>query len=155
LEPWGSHPALDPLYSGRSVQTQHHGFEMSRMDKIRSIVDWQDALDLINVCTSRESGGTNCGSCEKCLRTRVQLLACGALANAGAFAGSEVDPSELRNTIAPNRYSLQCFTDALEPLRQMGRHDLVDAIEHFVDRSERDNAFKRLLRKISKRLPVR
>src|SRR6185312_10304747 len=97
LVPWGSHPQLDPFYSSQHVRISHDGVELSRLQKVETLRGWPAALDRMYVCTSNVSQGENCGSCEKCVRTRVHLLIAGLLADAGAFAGGDVSESEIRS----------------------------------------------------------
>lgn len=148
LSPWGSHPAIDPFFSGNSLRINHHGLELSRLQKTRQIADWQLALDLINVCVARESGGKNCGVCEKCVRTRLALLACGALAKSHAFTGDNVLPSEIDSVHAASHYAQQCYIDTKEPLINMGRDDLVEAIDRLVRRSNRSRIVRLINRKL-------
>ena len=86
VEPWGSHPLLDPLWSSRRVALQSEGYWANRQRKIEAIAGHQLALDHLVVCYRRRaSGSLNCGNCEKCLRTMIGLLACGALERCPAF----------------------------------------------------------------------
>lgn len=75
LHPWGSHPLLDPLWSTEAVQIVHDGGE-SRMDKLRTLVQYPEALARLRVCWENP-GDYNCGLCEKCIRTMLGLRALG------------------------------------------------------------------------------
>jgi hypothetical protein len=75
LHPWGSHPLLDPLWSTEAVQIVHDGGE-TRMDKLRLLVQYPEALARLRVCWEN-LGNYNCGLCEKCLRTMLGLRALG------------------------------------------------------------------------------
>lgn len=79
--PWGSHPALDPLWSTERVSIIHDGCEARRVDKTRFIAQFPVVTDTLRVCTYRPLSGSiyNCGLCEKCLRTMVGLHIAGAL----------------------------------------------------------------------------
>jgi hypothetical protein len=128
LVPWGSHPALDPLYSSQHVRLSHDGVELSRLQKVRQLRDWPAALDCMYVCTSDTSGGRNCGRCEKCVRTKLHLLVAGALARAGAFEDDDVTADEVRNIRIKSEYARICYEEALPGLRQIGRTDLEEAV---------------------------
>jgi hypothetical protein len=39
LEPWGSHPLLDPYYSSAHFQVIHHGLDMTRLEKTRLVAN--------------------------------------------------------------------------------------------------------------------
>lgn len=62
LEPHGSHPLVEPNCSSEGLTIKHYGIHQSRLDKIRVLADWPLALDMMNVCTSRNSGGKNCAA---------------------------------------------------------------------------------------------
>jgi len=82
LDPWGSHPLLDPLWSTESVQIVHDGGE-TRMAKLRVVVQYPEVSSLLRVCTEYQ-GDFNCGLCEKCIRTMLGLRALG-VARCAAF----------------------------------------------------------------------
>ncbi len=75
LHPWGSHPLLDPLWSTEAVQIVHDGGE-TRMDKLRTLVQFPEALARLRVCWEN-LGSYNCCHCEKCVRTMLGLRALG------------------------------------------------------------------------------
>jgi hypothetical protein len=75
LHPWGSHPLLDPLWSTEAVRIVHDGGE-TRMDKLRVLVQYPEALSRLRVCWEN-LGEYNCGLCEKCVRTMLGLRALG------------------------------------------------------------------------------
>lgn len=60
--PWGSHPALDPLYGSACLAVEHHGL-VSRFDKIALILDDQVLMRHLRVCNRERR---NCGYCDKC-----------------------------------------------------------------------------------------
>lgn len=138
LVPWGSHAQVDPYYSSQHVRILHDGIEQSRLQKVEVLRDWPAALEHMYVCTSNRSQGENCGTCEKCIRTRVHLLVVGALAEAGAFPGDDIDAREIRSTRIGTEYARLCFEEALPGLRRLGRTDLVAAVEHVVNQFVRE-----------------
>jgi hypothetical protein len=75
LHSWGSHPLLDPLWSSETLQIIHDGGE-TRMDKLRLLVQYPEALTRLRVCWEN-LGDYNCGHCEKCIRTMLGLRALG------------------------------------------------------------------------------
>ncbi|HYZ39442.1 MAG TPA: hypothetical protein VE687_02325, partial [Stellaceae bacterium] len=97
--PAGSHAAVDRLYSTQRVTVVHDGSRFSRLDKVRELAGWPAALDALRVCPVSLPGRTNCGQCEKCLRTRLELLAAGVEETA-AF-GPSLTPSELWDEAVP------------------------------------------------------
>ena len=75
-----SNPLTDNQVRFANAQVIHDGFEFSRQDKVRNIVEYvratADPLS-VHVCWESQSGG-NCCRCEKCYRTMVGLIAEGA-----------------------------------------------------------------------------
>jgi hypothetical protein len=76
LVPIGSHPLTDPLWSNECVQIVHDGREARRVDKLRAIAPYAEALANLRVCENDIN--VNCGRCGKCLRTMVALRFLGA-----------------------------------------------------------------------------
>jgi hypothetical protein len=75
LIPWGSTPATDYLLSTPLMRFVHDGAAFSRTEKIIEIAKNPTAAESIQVCWM--SAHDNCGSCGKCLRTRLNFLAAG------------------------------------------------------------------------------
>lgn len=93
--PLGSHPELDPLFSTEATEVVHHG-DPVRLDKIRRVAESDIAMQTLRVCPHSKSEG-NCGVCEKCMRTKVELHAVGALDRCSAF-DRDVDPARVAAT---------------------------------------------------------
>lgn len=79
IDPWGSHPDLDPSWSSSSVQFIHDSTEVSRPEKAAGIAHSKAALDNLHVCWTNYGNTYNCGKCEKCVRTMINLHIAGAL----------------------------------------------------------------------------
>lgn len=77
--PWGSHPALDHLWSSERVRFVHDGASMTRFARTEEISRSDVALQHLRVCWQNPDGAYNCGRCPKCLRTMIALRVCGAL----------------------------------------------------------------------------
>src|SRR5215213_4626174 len=75
----GSHPLLDPLWSTDLTRFVHDGCEATRVDKSAYISNSETAMRLLRVCWSNPSSAYNCGRCEKCRWTMLNLHAAGAL----------------------------------------------------------------------------
>ncbi len=90
--PWGSSLALDGHWSTESTTFVHDGTEATRINKVISqIAQSPLALEHLRVCYENESGAYNCGKCDKCLRTMVNLYVAGALENSKTFP-HHIDP---------------------------------------------------------------
>ena len=86
LFPWGSHPLTDPLISTDAVPFIHDGCEASRTNKVLWQVAKSDiALDYLRVCWRNRFGKYNCGECEKCIRTMINLEVAGVLSKCKTF----------------------------------------------------------------------
>lgn len=77
LEPWGSHPIIDPLMSSGSFRIIHDGAGFNRSEKIKLISNWAVGIKNLRVCWAGDKKDSNCGVCEKCLRTRLNFLLAG------------------------------------------------------------------------------
>lgn len=75
--PWGSHPMTDPLLSSGSFRIIHDGAGFSRSEKVKFLSDWEIGMKNLRVCWEGELKGSNCGKCEKCIRTRLNFLLAG------------------------------------------------------------------------------
>lgn len=143
LEPWGSHPLLDPLYSTNNLQIRHENAALSRLEKTKLVGEWDIALKQLRVCNEKASyrkGNYNCGNCEKCVRTMTAFLALGMLDRVATFKEKNVTKEKLVKTChLSDAYEVSCYRELIEPLKKIGRHDLVEGIEQIIHRYyERD-----------------
>jgi len=84
--PSGSHPLLDPLWSTESVGIVNDGAEATRIQKIQWQIARSDvALRHLRVCWENQDSDYNCGRCEKCIRTMVNLEIAGVLKQCLSF----------------------------------------------------------------------
>jgi bacterioferritin-associated ferredoxin len=67
----------DPLLSSLSFAIVHDGAEQHRVGKARALAAWPEALRNLRVCWAGRSADTNCGRCEKCVRTILEFRAAG------------------------------------------------------------------------------
>lgn len=105
-EPWGSSPMIDEAVRLGPLSVVHDGYESSRQTKLREVQEIARArgipLPPLRVCYANPSGdGTNCGRCEKCLRTVVGLmLEDGDLAASGFTESAAVYVARVRRKFA-------------------------------------------------------
>ncbi len=78
LEGLGSHPLLDPWWSGERLAVEHVGADATRVDKLRVLTASEPARRHLRVCWENRDGRYNCGMCEKCVRTGVAVRLAGA-----------------------------------------------------------------------------
>lgn len=75
--PWGSNPLTDPLLSTQAFRIVHDGTSCDRLEKIKGISQWPEALQNLRVCWQGQQLDRNCGRCEKCIRTILIFRALG------------------------------------------------------------------------------
>lgn len=127
LSPIGSNPAVDVQYSSQRVHVVHEGVRFSRLQKIRELLEWPLAIDSLRVCARGGRSEYNCGTCEKCLRTRLELLAVGCL-RSKAFGDTLFDAALLDEIDICNDYQAACYRDAARVLADGPHRALAGAI---------------------------
>ena len=127
--PIGSHPAVDGLFSSQRVTIVHDGARYSRFQKVRELASWPAALAALRVCPGDPGNELNCGVCEKCLRTRLELLAAGV--EETAALGPSLTPVELwdERVLGPVADRAITYEDLLPPLRARGLEALCHVLE--------------------------
>lgn len=138
VKPHGSHPLLDPCFGSSDMRIRHDGITMTRLDKTRLIAEWDTALRNIKVCGPNWPG-RNCGQCEKCIRTMLELLAVGVLDRSKAFpAGAITEELVARVHIKKSAFGYTIdddYLELIEPLKRVGRPDLAHAVGQVVRRA--------------------
>ena len=72
--PWGNNRIVASLIGTPGFHIHYLGAEVGRSKKVRSIIaDSRPLIEHVSVCYSDSSSGGNCGKCEKCLRTRLNI----------------------------------------------------------------------------------
>lgn len=156
LRPWGSHPALDRLWSSSRVTIEHDSVEWTRAQKVSEIADWPVAMRHLRVCYQNVEGAYNCCRCEKCIRTMLALHGLSRLDGAVTFP-RRLDLDDVRGMSL--RPSQRVFArENLALLREHGKDDMADALQSALLRSVRTQItgavpkpLKRALRRLSPR----
>ncbi|MBI4387421.1 MAG: hypothetical protein HY582_00055 [Candidatus Omnitrophica bacterium] len=129
LEPHGSHVLLDPLWSIENTEIVHDGCEATRVEKVVRIAESHVALDYLRVCYENRNGAYNCGICEKCLRTMLNLQAVGALKKCKTLPHT-FDLSRISWIEMPNERVRLCTQETLQVLKKdKNNHLIVEAVE--------------------------
>jgi len=68
---WGSTPLTDQMFSSRSFEIVHDGGNAPRTKKIKTIADWPEAMESLQVCNNAWQHDRNCSRCGKCIRTAL------------------------------------------------------------------------------------
>ena len=128
LGPCGSHPLLDPNYSSLDLRIHHRDVELTRIDKLRVVSQWEPGFQNFRVCLANVEDRLNCGKCEKCVRTMLGLLGIDALHKTRAFVEDDVTPDMLDAFKITIRHRDPFYREVLPLLEKQGRTDLTDKI---------------------------
>lgn len=104
LFPWGSTPITDHLLSGDQMRLVLDGTAYNRTEKLAIIAAYPTVLKTLKVCWEGDDPARNCGRCEKCIRTKMNLLAIG-IGNAPCFE-EPLNPSQITDMNIRNRIQL-------------------------------------------------
>lgn len=72
--PWGSNPATNHLLSG-AFRIHSEGAGFTRTERVRYIASHPEFAAGLRVCWEGPATGSNCGKCEKCVRTKLNFMA--------------------------------------------------------------------------------
>lgn len=117
---WGSHLQLDPLYSTETLSLIHDGANATRVEKVAAIAGDRLVQQTLRVCN--KAGAYNCGRCEKCLRTMINLRLAGALDNFATF-GRGLRLNEVRLIHVRDENKASYLSENLTALRAKGVDD--------------------------------
>ncbi len=129
---WGSHLSLDPLYSTETLSLIHDGASATRVEKVAAIAEDRLVQQTLRVCN--KGRGYNCGRCEKCLRTMINLRVAGALDKIATF-DRDLRLNEVRLIHVRDENKASFVSENLAALRAKGLDDalafaLNDALNH-------------------------
>jgi len=77
FRPCGSTPVQDWMASSKAMAIRHDGAGFSRTEKVTELAKWPSAIDNMRVCYRGAAHDRNCGRCEKCIRTALNLRLAG------------------------------------------------------------------------------
>jgi hypothetical protein len=145
LDPCGSHPLLDPLWSTERVEFVHDGAEASRNEKVAYLKTRPGSLRHLRVCWENPGSSFNCGRCEKCIRTMINLQTAGALQEAPVFDAA-LDTARVAAMKIPMDLVLFHVEENLRVLRNgSGDPRLIEALETSIGRYRSERALKELM----------
>lgn len=85
-EVWGNNSLTNRMLSGASFPIYECGGGYTRTQKVATIARFPQVQSHLRVCWERPELGRNCGVCEKCVRTQLNLMAAG-YSSVPAFPG--------------------------------------------------------------------
>jgi len=120
-KPWGSTPLSDPHLGGAGFTVRDDGGEASRIEKIKLISQWPEAMENLRVCFNNPGNASNCCLCEKCTRTILafRIAAHGHGHLPPAFA-HDADNRQIRRTRFLIAVSMDLWNELLEEAARAG-----------------------------------
>ncbi|OJU14735.1 MAG: hypothetical protein BGN84_09010 [Afipia sp. 62-7] len=74
---YGSHMVTNHLLGSQNFPIISTGGTHTRLERVREIGKHGFLADRLRVCYQDHAAGVNCGHCEKCIRTQLEMQACG------------------------------------------------------------------------------
>ncbi|MCE2570305.1 hypothetical protein [Motilimonas eburnea] len=109
--PRGSHPLLNKYFSSSFLTSQGLLEAYTRLEKYAFFEGVPDAIGYLRVCHSPPTNSqyTNCGQCEKCVRTKLELLVNGYLEQGTNFADQAITVQHLQQIQLSNILELEYY----------------------------------------------
>ena len=98
LIPFASNPVTDHLLGSDQMEVLLDGSSHTRNEKVAAIADWKEGCDNLRVCWQGELKDSNCGTCEKCLRTMVNF-ALNKLPIPECFPNREIETADFSTVV--------------------------------------------------------
>lgn len=112
--PHGSHIDLDETWSSDAVKLVHHGIERNRLEKVvNSVSKDKFALDNLNVCYKNIGNNLNCGICNKCIITKLELYVANKL-NDSNFVNKNLSEEDVRSLLVLDKV-MYAFVKEITP----------------------------------------
>ena len=112
------------------------------------LTDWPVGYHHIRVCQNDNTGGSNCGTCEKCIRTQLMLEALGKLKGCGSFPKDTIDPELVQYL---ETYDMLYCTDQVHNDEKLFTYGKVAELLEKRERYDLSKPLKEILSKLSKR----
>jgi hypothetical protein len=112
--PFGSNMAINHLLGNAWFPVVSTGGTHCRLERVRHLTAHPVLLDSIRVCYQADAGGANCGRCEKCVRTQLELRSVGVHAPAAFDEPAAIDRLDAIEAKRPG--VLQHFDDIVAAL---------------------------------------
>lgn len=143
-EPWGSSYYIDPRWSTESLKIIHDLDWRTRMEKVRDFIAKSDvALKYLRVCWRNTA--YNCGVCDKCLETMIDLRISNVLHHAKTFP-SKLDLSKVSKIHSTPYTNQEYFIQDIEFLTKTGQDpELLSALKQSVHMSLNPNRKRRFI----------
>lgn len=145
LRPWGSSPITDHLLASGTFTVIHDGASHTRTQKVLALSEWPAGFESLRVCWEGEAKETNCGKCEKCVRTMLNIAA-NNLPIPACFPSRVIIADDVKNIDIKNEVIRGEWRQILETAKRNGiAADWVALVEKKLG----PYRFKKLARKIN------
>lgn len=135
LGPFGSNPALDPLFATEAVGLEYDSPALGRVQKGLWIArERPDLLAQLKVCF--ENRPDNCGRCPKCVLTMATLVAAGKLGEADQFP-AELSPAAVAHLHARSVQPRVEMAELMRALATAGEVELLGLVRDLMARPQR------------------
>ena len=134
LIPWGSTPLTDPMLGSLDFPLFHEGDSATRLDKVRTLCDWPEALEHLRFCWQLDPPDGNCGRCMKCVLTALEFRCAGV--EPGCFARPVTDDViiEALGRYEPDAFGDIFFREVLDAALAQGMTDpWIPSLQRVVD----------------------
>jgi hypothetical protein len=147
--PWGSNPISNIYLSSGGFPIHSDGAELTRIQKVDLLTHWPEAKKYLRVCWAGEQLGSNCGKCEKCVRTQLEFMALGAV-DLSCF-DYEIRRGDVENMVISNEIQKSYLVEVLELARKRGVSawwvcELENVVKRYESRGEQPGLKKNTLR---------
>ena len=127
-----STPITDPLYSTSTSTVIHYGTKYSRIDKTNFVSAHDHLLPYMKVCANSRSE-KNCGQCNKCYRTMINLYLNNCLYKSTSFPTNKFEIKKIPYVYHGSEVTKGFFEELQKYAEYKGREDISKAIaESFI-----------------------
>jgi hypothetical protein len=134
--PWGSNPLTDRLLSSGRMRVVHDDIGHTRSQKIELLGEWDEAMKYLRVCWQEGNLGRNCCSCEKCMRTILNMRSLGL--GLPEFFEHDISDHMISRMNGLHDVSLSFYDEILDNARSRGMSgSWMTAVEKMVKRNRK------------------
>ncbi len=150
---WGSNSVTNPMMSSPSFPIRFTGGGQTRTEKAAALAKEAPVLANLRVCWEHPEAPTNCGKCEKCIRTKLNFMANGV--ETLPTLGAPATPQEILKVEVHHEVVLSTYRD-LSLYPWPGRPDVKAALRALVARGvRRESRFRRRVAKYKRSMKKR
>ena len=140
LDPWGSHPLVDPLFSTFSTSVIHDGAAYTRLEKTSYVLNEEIVRSTLRVCWSQNG---NCSRCGKCIRTMATIDSLGLADKVNSFDWSEYSLDRVSSVFLEKKEEDIYFEEICRHAIVNDRPDIANATRNAIEVSRKLRARKR------------